>query len=216
MQGLDFRCRSQRPRAPSKDDARDISRTLFDEHCQHRLTSSRHRSRRAHTHRTGKPNCSNYPCFSKLATRSCDAAFMNARDVRKLLRLHAPYCSRRQHDCARTRGDVASRHRARHARASVVECGDTHENNFVRSAFFILRTSSKCDVEGSNRANRRNRSDSIRASELAFRARACSSVARSRPADSLSRRSTSSPARRTSRAWWASPSPVRPCRDWRR
>ena len=38
----------------------------------------------------------------------------------------------------------------------------------------------------------------------------------SQPAGWPCRRSVSSPDRRTSRAWSASPSPVRPCPDWRR
>ena len=49
-----------------------------------------------------------------------------------------------------------------------------------------------------------------------FRRQAFVSAPRSRPADWPCRRSTSSPGRRTSPTCRASPSPARPCPDWRR
>ena len=78
---------------------------------------------------------------------------------------------RRSHRAPRVR----FHHRASCASARAVVHADIRKNFFVQRSNFILRASSKRIVEGSNRANRSNRCDSIRAMKRSVRDRACSS-----------------------------------------
>jgi hypothetical protein len=139
--------------------------------------------------------------------------FPRLSEDRYVLRARMSLCSR-----SRPRQHQTVRGAMRSAAASV---SNRNGAPACRNRIFLHRHHHILVVEtfrtrASARESRRESSDSAYANRLGVRCRAASSALRSRLADWLCRRSTSSPDPRTSPTCRASFSPAPPCRDWPR